>query len=405
MFYDNALSLTKQNLTISLATASVCLLNSSPAAAVNFDLETKSDREISRRHREQSHSFYDFQHHQEPGILSRIVTLFAAPLRTQIANLLPVTNHAEQSQKDLNLTGMGGSFGRDLTPIYLSQLNSSLAKDLKLAAIDSSTTQVKSVAYTVQAGDTINRIAKKYQVSREELIKVNKINNSNIIFVGQQLTIPATTSDNTGNKTVNYKAEVGFAATNIPTNSISSVRIADAKIDSRVNENFIGERDETLTSAVRQSDRELDSISTEISLELPPLAASEEYLPNAFDGYAWPAQGVLTSGYGWRWGRLHKGIDIAGPVGTPVLAAADGEVVSAGWNSGGYGNLIKIEHLDGSTTIYAHNHKIMVNKGQRVYKGEQIAQMGNTGFSTGSHLHFEIHSRERGIINPLALLD
>ena len=89
-----------------------------------------------------------------------------------------------------------------------------------------------------------------------------------------------------------------------------------------------------------------------VSPELPPLSSPQQYLPDTpmqFNGYIWPAKGVLTSGFGWRWGRMHKGVDIAAPIGTPVMAAAAGEVISAGWNSGGYGNLIKLQHADGRT--------------------------------------------------------
>ena len=123
-----------------------------------------------------------------------------------------------------------------------------------------------------------------------------------------------------------------------------------------------------------------------------------------FTGYIWPAKGVLTSGYGWRWGRMHKGIDVAAPVGTPVLAAAAGEVVSAGWNSGGYGNLVKVRHPDGSVTLYGHNSRILVRQGQFVEQGQQIANMGSTGFSTGPHVHFEVHPYGKGATNPIAFL-
>lgn len=101
-------------------------------------------------------------------------------------------------------------------------------------------------------------------------------------------------------------------------------------------------------------------------------------------GFSWPAAGTLTSRFGRRWGRMHKGIDIAGPVGTPINAAADGVVTVAGWKSGGYGNLVEIRHSDGTTTRYGHNSQVSVSVGQTVRVGQQIARMGSTGRSTGS---------------------
>jgi murein DD-endopeptidase MepM/ murein hydrolase activator NlpD len=144
--------------------------------------------------------------------------------------------------------------------------------------------------------------------------------------------------------------------------------------------------------------------ATILQPELPPLPSSDTYLPVVFNGYHWPAQGTLTSGYGWRWGRMHNGIDIAGPIGTPVIAAASGEVIFSGWNSGGYGNLIKIRHPDSSVTLYAHNNKNIVVEGEQILQGQQIAEMGSTGYSTGSHLHFEIHPNGDSAVNPIAFL-
>lgn len=144
-----------------------------------------------------------------------------------------------------------------------------------------------------------------------------------------------------------------------------------------------------------------------VSPELPPLAAADSYLPNSparFNGYIWPAEGVLTSGYGVRWGRMHSGIDIAAPIGTPIMAAAGGVVITAGWNDGGYGNLVEIRHPDGSVTLYGHNDRILVREGQQVAQGEQISEMGTTGFSTGPHLHFEVHPTGAGAVNPIAML-
>ncbi|MEO1147361.1 MAG: peptidoglycan DD-metalloendopeptidase family protein, partial [Cyanobacteria bacterium J06638_22] len=144
-----------------------------------------------------------------------------------------------------------------------------------------------------------------------------------------------------------------------------------------------------------------------VSPELPPLAAADAFLPegsNIFDGYIWPAQGVLTSGYGPRWGRMHRGIDIAAPVGTPIYSAAPGVVEFSGWNSGGYGYMVDIRHPDGSMTRYAHNSRLLVRVGEDVDQGEQIAEMGSTGRSTGPHVHFEIHLPSQGAVNPAPLL-
>ncbi|MGD2179863.1 peptidoglycan DD-metalloendopeptidase family protein [Lusitaniella coriacea] len=143
-----------------------------------------------------------------------------------------------------------------------------------------------------------------------------------------------------------------------------------------------------------------------VSPELPSLSP-DQYLPESparFNGYMWPTTGVVTSGYGRRWGRMHKGIDIAGPTGTPIVAAAPGEVVTAGWNSGGYGNLVDIKHPDGSITRYAHNSRILVSKGQWVEQGERISLMGSTGYSTGPHLHFELRPNGGNATNPMAYL-
>ncbi len=121
-------------------------------------------------------------------------------------------------------------------------------------------------------------------------------------------------------------------------------------------------------------------------------------------GFSWPAAGKLTSRYGRRWGRMHKGIDIAGPIGTPINAAADGTVIASGWNSGGYGNLVEIRHSDGTTTRYGHNSRLSVSVGQTVRQGQQLAEMGSTGHSTGSHLHFEIRPSGGAAVNPIAHL-
>ncbi|BAU42592.1 Murein DD-endopeptidase MepM [Leptolyngbya sp. O-77] len=144
-----------------------------------------------------------------------------------------------------------------------------------------------------------------------------------------------------------------------------------------------------------------------VSPELPALSQMDAFLPegtSVSNGFIWPARGVLTSGFGWRWGRMHRGIDIAAPVGTPIVAAAAGVVEFSGWNSGGYGYMIDIRHADGTRTRYAHNSRLLVRVGDRVDQGQHIAAMGSTGFSTGPHVHFEIHVPNQGTVNPMSLL-
>jgi murein DD-endopeptidase MepM/ murein hydrolase activator NlpD len=106
-------------------------------------------------------------------------------------------------------------------------------------------------------------------------------------------------------------------------------------------------------------------------------------------GFVWPVHGVITSGFGWRWGRMHEGVDLAVSNGTPVVAAKAGVVIVAGW-MGGYGNLVVVDHGGGVATAYGHNTTVTVGVGQQVEQGQLIAYSGSTGHSTGPHVHFEV---------------
>jgi murein DD-endopeptidase MepM/ murein hydrolase activator NlpD len=112
----------------------------------------------------------------------------------------------------------------------------------------------------------------------------------------------------------------------------------------------------------------------------------------------WPTNGTVTSEYGQRWGRLHAGLDISAPIGTPIVASAAGTVIVAGWN-GGYGNLVVVDHGGGMSTAYAHQSQMAVSVGQRVGAGQVIGYVGSTGNSTGPHLHFEVRINGNAV-NP-----
>lgn len=109
-----------------------------------------------------------------------------------------------------------------------------------------------------------------------------------------------------------------------------------------------------------------------------------------------------TSGFGARWGRMHEGIDMAGAMGAPVYATGDGVVVHAGWENG-YGNLVRIKHDFGIETRYGHLSKVRVSVGQKVSRGDRIGDMGNTGRSTGTHLHYEVRTNGSAV-NPMTFI-
>jgi murein DD-endopeptidase MepM/ murein hydrolase activator NlpD len=106
-------------------------------------------------------------------------------------------------------------------------------------------------------------------------------------------------------------------------------------------------------------------------------------------GLIWPVNGPITSPFGWRWGRMHQGIDIGVPTGTPIHAAAAGTIIYCGWEEG-YGNLVVIDHGGNLATAYAHQSAIAVTCGQYVDQGQVIGYVGCTGHCTGPHLHFEV---------------
>ena len=144
------------------------------------------------------------------------------------------------------------------------------------------------------------------------------------------------------------------------------------------------------------------SCSLVLNIASPALTHTVSLLnPPATTNLIWPAQGVLSQGF---IKYKHEGIDIAGTKGTPILAVAAGTVMKAGWDDWGLGNFIEIKHFDGSATVYGHNSRLLVSKGQQVKQGQIIAEMGSTGNSTAPHLHFEFYVDGLLASNPISLL-
>jgi murein DD-endopeptidase MepM/ murein hydrolase activator NlpD len=175
-----------------------------------------------------------------------------------------------------------------------------------------------------------------------------------------------------------------------------------------------GTRQEKLTdlSTLSEQDRadaeEIDALqAASQALEARIRAAQSQSTPGTDQtpssaGLIWPVQGPVTSPFGWRWGRMHEGIDIGVPYGTPIHAAASGTVIYCGWEEG-YGNLTAIDHGGNLATAYGHQSSIVVSCGQQVSQGQLIGYVGSTGHSTGPHLHFEV--RVNGVpVDPMGYL-
>ncbi|HYN92999.1 MAG TPA: M23 family metallopeptidase [Pilimelia sp.] len=145
----------------------------------------------------------------------------------------------------------------------------------------------------------------------------------------------------------------------------------------------LAERDDSVDRASRDRDREPErGLATSMTQEAP-------------DVWLLPVKGYrFTSPFGMRWGKLHAGVDLAVPEGTPVGAVHEGTVELARWH-GGYGNCVIINHGNGVQTVYGHNSKLLVEEGQKVKAGDRIALAGNTGHSYGSHVHLEVHVNEK----------
>lgn len=225
-------------------------------------------------------------------------------------------------------------------------------------------------------GDSLWSLADAYQVNIEDIRQANGLpQNSSHLDVGQEVLIPHPKKTETLSLKLSG-AEVWAA-------------LKQWRIDSALLPLHFAMRTEVLKS--------MPVVGSRLIMPLMPL-----WKPEAF---GLPVRGGwLSSYYGWKDGRcyFHNGIDIAVEEGTPVVAATSGKVTFSNWK-GGYGKTVCMDHGNGHTTLYAHNDQLLVKAGQLVRKGQPIALSGNTGHSTGPHLHFEVH-RDGLSIDPLGVI-
>ncbi|MDE7367216.1 MAG: M23 family metallopeptidase, partial [Lachnospiraceae bacterium] len=246
--------------------------------------------------------------------------------------------------------------------------------------------QENNEVYQVQAGDCLSMIADKYGMSTSDLLAINEgLEIDSNILVGDQLVVmvPKPELSVITREQTTYTEEYEAAVQYIDN---PDKYVGDNTV---LQEPQTGNR--TVTAVVTYNngmETVRDIIKEQVNVEA--VAKIVERGTKPVPTYIRPTTyGVLTSGYGARWGTIHKGIDWGVPVGTACRASRAGTVVSAGW-SGGYGYCVVIDHGDGVRTRYAHLSSIQVSNGQYVNQGDVIALTGNTGDSTGPHIHFEI---------------
>ena len=282
----------------------------------------------------------------------------------------------------------------------------------------------------VRSPITIEELATRLSQDETQLAKLNDVNEDHAFTSGDWLVLPSQTSKKVkllaAIDTTELRRTPPLAAPPEP-QELGRIRLGDnlALIAQRYNLSITellklnpGLRAARLVAGTQIQVAQSSAGRSRMILGLKPSASGGLSWPDQPDfgfgngssspfgdtGWIWPTTGVFSSGYGWRWGRMHSGIDVANNVGTPIMAARSGQVVFAGWNDGGYGYLVELRHADGSISRYAHNSRILVRVGDEVNQGTVISQMGSTGRSTGPHLHFEIRPAGRGAINPLEVL-
>ncbi len=250
----------------------------------------------------------------------------------------------------------------------------------------------ETTEYRVVDGDTVSSIAQKFGVTIDTIMWENSLKSVDAIKVGQILKILPLTG-------VRYKVKRGETIYSIAkTHQVNAQNIIDYPFNTFSN-------DETFALSAGQELIIPDGIKPkEIILDTTRYTSrTVAAIPGVVGegNFMWPTSGTISQRYSW----YHRAVDIANHSNPAIVAAQGGTVVNAGWNGGGYGNLVVVDHGNGYTTLYAHmlNNSIVVKAGQVVKQGQKSGTMGSTGRSTGTHLHLEIRG-PNGNVDPLSVL-
>jgi len=259
--------------------------------------------------------------------------------------------------------------------------------------------------YKVQEGDALGTIAEEHQLTTGKLLELNQeLKEEDALKVGSELNVTA------------YEPLVHVLVKK-EANKIEKIAY-DKEV---VEDSSMNKGDTKVKQEGQEGEKSVTSETTEVNGSLIEKNVKEEkklkdpvkYIvvkgtkatPSRGTGnFTWPTNGgYISSKQGPRWGKIHKGLDIARPSDLTIKSVDNGRVVSAGWDDGGYGNKVIIDHGNGYRTLYAHLDSISVSAGQTVERGQKLGIMGETGRVTGVHLHIEIF-KNGSLINPLDVL-
>ncbi len=244
--------------------------------------------------------------------------------------------------------------------------------------------------HTIEVGESFWTVAAIYGMSVEDLVAANPDKNPELVQIGDEIKLilskpiltVETISERQYDQQLNYETKIEYDDEKY--NTYEKVKLAGENgsskiLESKVRQNGAVIKEELIKEEIIKNP--LTEIIIKGTKEPPKTMATGDFLR--------PTRGRVSSPYGMRKGRMHRGLDIASATGTSIKASDGGKVVYVGYR-GAYGKMIEIDHENGYKTRYAHNSQLLVKVGERVYKGQEISKMGSTGRSTGSHLHFEV---------------
>lgn len=300
---------------------------------------------------------------------------------------IPVTPTNENAQGD-KLKSVSIKEDVNISPTIIDP--AAMTDEASIVATLTETVQSRRT-YTVEKGDYLGKIALQSGLKTAELLKLNPgLTEKSVLQIGQQLYVTGVDSKLTvqtvieQKKTESIKFETTYIDDNTQYSDVRKTKQAGARGEKLVTYEVVKENGyEVDRKAV--GERVVTEPVTEIIIrgtKARPYVSTGKFI--------WPAKGgIVTSGYGYRWGKMHSGIDISGVKDKTIMAADGGKVTFAGWKKS-FGNLVIIDHGGGYETYYAHLSSISVSKDDKVGQGQKIGVMGSTGDSTGTHLHFEI---------------